>query len=150
MAINKYYKAAYEIGKRAALSGLTSFDEACDSDYWPVIDKMDRVETAFFNIGLSGAEMPFEVKAWRYGKMPATGWSYNYRDGFAEDGLSVMECEGRKTQDALGAMFFTARPRVFVRGLLNTRKTGSDGEPLLLAAVEITEDEYLLNHGKTN
>jgi len=89
-----------------------------------------------YEAGLRNAEMPYLVTGWRYGDIPACGYSYNYRDDRPEAGVSLMATDcGIKSQDAVSAMFISPnRPVVRVRGYLHTFRRGSDGEPLVLFA----------------
>lgn len=82
-------------------------------------------------------EEPEIVTAWRYGKVPERGTSYNYRDQEYERGVSVLPYEGGK-ESAYYKAFFGGAPLIRVRGIDFGYK-GSDGEPLLFAAEEITD-----------
>lgn len=82
-------------------------------------------------------EEPEIVTAWRYGKVPERGTSYNYRDQEYEKGVSVLPYDGGK-ESAYYKAFFGGAPLIRVRGIDFGYK-GSDGEPLLFAAEEITD-----------
>ena len=82
-------------------------------------------------------EEPEIVTAWRYGKVPERGTSYNYRDQEYERGVSVLPYEGGK-ESAYYKAFFGSAPLIRVRGVDFGYK-GGDGEPLLFAAEEITD-----------
>jgi len=136
---NQYYERAYEIGQQAAACGINNFDELVYSSYWKEIDRMNSTALVFLSAGMCGAEMPYMVTGWRYGHVPAIGHSYNYAADRPEQGVSLMAVDGGQTAvDLISTAFLSAgRPVVRVRGYLNTIETGSDGEPLLLDAVEI-------------
>ena len=133
-------KEAYELGKRHA-EEFDSLDDAYR--YMPMSDYnaiQDLGLLIAHEAGFVGNEAPRKVQGWRYGKIPASGFSYNYRDNRTEAGVSLMEIDGEETpQDAISAMFIAAsgRPVVRVTGWLNTNKRGSDGEPLVFWAEEI-------------
>jgi hypothetical protein len=124
---------AYELGKRLQGRCLSAwaYGQYEDAPAWDWGD--DSVIGLFFDAGLAGAEMPRWGKGWRYGDAPASGRSYNHRDGRHEAGVSMMEVDGDETEwDASSFLFFNSgRPRVEVEGWLSHRR-GADGEPLLV------------------
>lgn len=96
-------------------------------------------ELLFFNAGLYGKSEPVVATGWRYGNVPACGFSYNFRDDYPEAGVSVMAIDnGDETQDKISCGFIAleGRPVIKVKGYLHY-ETGSDGEPLLVNAIEI-------------
>jgi hypothetical protein len=98
----------------------------------------DSSLAVFFDAGFAGAKMPAWVTGWRLGSVPACGFSYNFRDNVREYGVSMMAVDGSDaTPDGTFEMFNKGRARVRVAGWLVTHKTGSDGEPMLVDAVEI-------------
>ena len=141
----QFYKKAYDIGVKARQAGYKSFDEIFQKNYGDdILDSVMRLgddHTTLLHVtaGILGKPQPYPVVAWRYGRIPKSGKSHNFSEDRQESGVSVMEVlGGGKTQDLFSAMFIAAkgRPIIRVRGLLNTVKTGSDGEPLILDAEE--------------
>jgi len=104
---------------------------ACDIEY-QYTAYMSSMVRGIYN----GAE-PEIVTAWRYGKVPERGTSYNYRDQEYERGVSVLPYEGGK-ESAYYKAFFGSAPLIRVRGV-DLGYKGGDGEPLLFAAEEITD-----------
>lgn len=79
-----------------------------------------------------GASLGPVVDGVRYGAIPVSGLSQNYREQTTEYGCSVISA-GDDCDGSAGAhMFMGDRKRVAVRGVLIEGKRGSDGEPLLL------------------
>jgi len=97
----------------------------------------------FFSAGYYRLPMPSWVKGWRYGEVPASGRSTNFRDGHAEAGVSAMEVtkhgETYSTQDEVSAMFLTGEV-IEIEGWLHYKR-GSDGEPLLVACRELIKNK---------
>jgi hypothetical protein len=93
----------------------------------------------FLNAGIAGADMPIWTYGWRYGDLPESGRSYNYRDQFAEYGVSMMSVVGSESMpDGTFALFNArGRKRVWAMGWLVTHRKGSDGEAMLVDAVRI-------------
>lgn len=81
-----------------------------------------------------------QVIGWRYGPLPALGYSTNYRDQVAEQGVSLMALgepdDGDDATDGTFALFNSGRPIHRIRGYLSPFR-GSDGEPLVFAAVDL-------------
>lgn len=100
---------------------------------------MDDVLNLFFEAGYYGHPLPVYVLGWRYGAIPKEGWSYNYRDGYREAGISMMEVtlpsgDVLGSQDPVSAVFVAAgRKKVSCSGWLHFRR-GSDGEPIIVGA----------------
>lgn len=91
--------------------------------------------------GRTGGAMPKIALADRYGDTKNYAFSRNYRDDFSERGTSVIGTYGpdgsfNNEWTALDEAFMTGTKRR-VMGYLNEGKRGSDGEPLLLAAVDL-------------
>jgi len=78
--------------------------------------------------GVSLADAPV-VSGYRYGNVPYSGISYNFRDGLSERGLSMAQLDGAK--ECASCIFIGDRPEVRVSGVL-LPYTGSDGEALVL------------------
>jgi hypothetical protein len=129
---------AYNLGRK--LQGKT-WEEIIYGDMVPTYDILDLEANLFLNCGLRGLDMPRWVTGWRFGHIPESGRSYNYRDSKPEKGVSVMalDDDDARPADKVSALFIAAerRPVVKVAGWLNPFATGSDGEPLLVGAVEI-------------
>ena len=98
---------------------------------------MDDVLNLFFEAGYYGHPLPVYVTGWRYGAIPEEGWSYNYRDGYREAGVSMMEVtlpDGTVigSADPVSAMFVASgRKKVCCAGWLHFRR-GADGEPIIV------------------
>jgi hypothetical protein len=90
----------------------------------------------FWQAGLRGLDLPQWVQAVRIGKLPACGFSTNYREQHAEPGVSVLHIVGQDRKDNGTYDLFNAGIKINVEGWLHFR-TGSDGEPILVGAVEI-------------
>ena len=102
----------------------------------------DAGEHYAYTAGFEGADMPYKVRGWRYGDIPASGCSYNYREDAPEAGVSLVETAcGLKTQDpmTLAHLVAAGRPVVRVEGWLNTARRGGDGEPLVFWARKIKD-----------
>ena len=90
-----------------------------------------------YNAGWSGVALGPVVDCTRYGRLPSSGCSHNYRDDLSEGGVSCVSA-GDDTDGSAGAkMFMADRKLVGFRGVLLVDKRGSDGEPLVLPV-----DEY--------
>lgn len=85
-------------------------------------------------LGQSGVDLNEQpvVSGYRYGNIPQSGISHNYRDNESERGLSMASVEGSE-EGWLTKMLFegTSRPTVEAMGIL-LPFTGSDGEPLII------------------
>ena len=95
----------------------------------------DDLQVISFVAGQKNLPKPHIVTGWRYGNIPASGRSFNHRDGFCEQGVSVMATdEDDETQDKISAFFveISGKPKIKITGYLNTISKGSDGEPLLV------------------
>lgn len=88
----------------------------------------------FFEAGIIGEDLPKPVIGWRYGDIPPTGKSYNYRDQYTEYGVSLMQVEGEPIGKNAFALFGGSnRNKRYVKGYLIERR-GSEGEPLIIGA----------------
>lgn len=99
----------------------------------------DVVTNAFWSHGIRGWPPPRWVRAWRYGGLPASGQSFNFRDRTTEPGISAAFVEGMDEGVNPGAgkaygVFFGDRPVVWMEGFLREDVRGGDGEPLLVGA----------------
>ncbi len=133
----RWQKDAYELGKKLAAKSVEEiiYRKLVPDSVW-----FDFETNVFFEHGYHGLPFPEYVTGWRYGDIPPSGQSYNFRDQIAEHGVSVMEVYAAngavETVDKVSAMFCAAgRTRVDVAGYLNGLRRGSDGEPLLICAV---------------
>jgi hypothetical protein len=98
----------------------------------------DPVSYLFLEAGLEGEDKPRWVEAERYGLLPEAGKSRNHADDCAEPGVSVAHLldDSDDYDWAMGGFGAFNRPMVRVAGWLHFRR-GSDGEPVLVGAVEI-------------
>lgn len=130
---------AYEAGKSAAGRDLAEWVWSGAGDS---LDLSDPIESAFFEAGRLGREMPSWARGWQYGHVPATGVSYNFRDQRPEAGVSMMHVDGCAYEpDGTYEIFNGTSVRVKCEGWLVTHKSGTDGEPLLVGAVEIKVEQ---------
>lgn len=137
------YDKFYELGKTARSKGLTEDTIFYDNLTRSKIERANNDNLNFFYSGFRGHEKPYPVIGWRYGNF--NEFSMNYAEQRPEMGVSMMEVWGvGKTQNLLSAYFISRkRPDIkFVRGYLVTSETGSDGEPLMFLAHEITKSLY--------
>jgi hypothetical protein len=134
----KYIDNAYAMGQKAKNMGLSSGREAIQhSEFETELMAFDKPEHVAFEAGIKGNQKPYWVNGWRYGKIPKGGSSTNYAEAILESGVSFMGTDnGMATGDVGFEMFTTNRDIYFGSGFLNTNRTGSDGEPLLLWAIE--------------
>lgn len=132
----RWMTIAYETGIKTADK---TYEEIVYGDLAPewVFDDSDANE--FFQAGRNGADFPVYATGWRYGDIPESGRSHNYREGRNERGVSVMQLDGEKKVKTLAEIrgSFDNRPVVYVGGWVNPLDVGGDGEPLLLAAEKI-------------
>jgi hypothetical protein len=92
---------------------------------------------SFWQEGFLGHDIPRWVTGWRYGHIPESGYSRNYRDDYSEPGVSVMSVEGMPDRGSKSyEMFNGGQEKVEVAGWLLGRH-GSDGEYMLIGAEEI-------------
>lgn len=135
-------RAYYEVGNWCADNDI-DFDRM--EDHYSYSDLADEVfmrsthnMQEFYRIGFDGYAFPIYATGFRYGNIPSNGRSHNYRDDYAERGVSVAWIEnGDQTQDQVSLAFVQCgRDVVKVQGYLHPGATGSDGEPLLLLATE--------------
>lgn len=76
------------------------------------------------------------VEGYRYGDIPTCGHSANTRDECPELGVSLAALDGQPEIWSFAVAGAAARRRVHVRGILLPWR-GSDGEPLVVGAVEV-------------
>ena len=136
----KKLMAAFNLGKRA-LSELGPDASRSAVDQWlyglPIDDLPEGTEeVSAFNEGLKGGEPPGYVRGWRYGPVPDSGFSRNFRDDVRERGVSLMQIEGGGIDAGTFKMFNSDRPKYLVDGFLLS-VSGSDGEPLIIGAQNI-------------
>lgn len=134
-----YAIEAHRLGAELRAEGYTSYRSAIGEAIHRGFEGDTLLENVCLEAGLTGAEMPYPVVAWRYGNIPDGGASYNRLTQGLEAGTSVMGVfGGGHTQDMLStARMSMTRPIVIVSGYLNTVTNGGDGEPLLIAPKEI-------------
>lgn len=90
----------------------------------------------FFEAGFRGLDCPRWVRAERIGKVPACGYSTNFRDQLREPGVSVLRVYGIETRGDGTFELFNDGQRITCAGWLHFR-TGTDGEPILVEAERI-------------
>lgn len=95
----------------------------------------------FLRAGAIGRAMPVWVTGWRYGGLPRDREgdvrpSYNYRDQQPERGVSLVAVDGGAPCRSFAVLEAKKRGVVRVGGFL-VEDTGSDGEPLVVGAVEL-------------
>ena len=130
---------AYESGKTAG----SKFDSL--RAFWAAVSHGEAdapgylsepgVLMLFWEAGFCGHDIPRWVNAVRIGALPADGRSMNYAEQRFESGVSVLKIEGEARSDNGTFDLFNTGSQVRVSGWLHFRR-GSDGEPLLVGAVE--------------
>lgn len=122
---------AYSAGKRTV---ARSHHEIVYENLAPEVNFDHYEANVFFEAGRRKLEFPKYVCGWRYGDVPQGGRSFNYREGRAEAGVSVMALEGEKPVKTISKFGIRHRPKVKVCGWLHPFEVGGDGEPLLIEA----------------
>jgi len=113
---------------------------------WYAVRDLDAVtfeghgDTYAINALAEGCE-PVLRLAYRYGMIPESGDSYNYRDNYREDGVSTVgRCAEQVKRSSYYESFFGDQPYNVVMGW-DFGGRGSDGEMLLVGAVVVGEAE---------
>jgi hypothetical protein len=132
---------AYEIGTRYAGQSRWHAWEAVLDGTETAIDPEEPIEVACFEAGVLGHPCPQWVTGWRYGTIPASGHSRNWRDDRWEPGVSIMalDTDTMPQTDGTFALFNADRPRVRIGGWLIGLR-GSDGERLVVGAQSLTPE----------
>jgi ankyrin repeat protein len=91
----------------------------------------DVLEQAL-RLGQLGYELGPVGHCSRYGKIPDSSRSYNYRDDYAEKGVSVISFEEDEAGSSGAKLFMSGRDIVEFDGILIEGAYGSDGENLVL------------------
>ena len=121
---NQSFVNAYNKGK--SLQG-TDINTIIYSNLAPEIYFFNFTLNFFFECGYQGYDFPEYVKGWRYGDIPESGQSYNFRDQLPEQGVSTMEIYGIENNDVdkVSLMFIATknRPVVKIEGYLNPYKS---------------------------
>ncbi len=124
---------AHQIGAEIGPS-YDALERACYAGRVPHAIIEDHVLLACLDAGCAGRPMLRWVRAWRYGDLPESGRSHDYRDNCQLPGVSVMEVyEAGALADETFVLLNGDRPRREVEGWLIHRR-GSDGEHLLVGA----------------
>ena len=133
---DQHLRAAHEAGSHTAHH---TYEEIIYGDLVPSWMWDDHAASVCFEAGRRGLDFPVYATGWRYGSIPASGCSHNYREGAAEAGLSVMQLDGGEKVKTLAELrgSFASRPVVRVAGWVHPYEVGGDGEPLLIGAVEL-------------
>ena len=132
MKLQEIYKAAYDFGKASQGKDINALAYGDTSQKFNDSTKTPALAT-FFDLGYAGKPLPEYVTGWRFGAIPESGISYNFRGNRPEKGLSIMAIDGEEpTDDAkLYAIFNHSKGDIVrVGGWLVG--FGSDGEPLLI------------------
>jgi len=83
-------------------------------------------------LGQLGYELGPVGHCYRYGKIPYSSMSFNYRDQYAEKGVSVISFEEDESGSSGANLFMSDRSVVEFDGILIEGAVGSDGENLVL------------------
>lgn len=146
--LKKAYKGGVEAAKRGYKKQDRRFwedriNEGKNADIAPEDAFYGNDDAArLFEMGLNGRE-PEYVTGWRYGKLPESGRSYNFRDQQNEKGVSLMALHGEpiggiaKTYEMFNSK---GKPIVHVSGWLSGY--GADGEPIVIDAKELPANDY--------
>lgn len=135
---------AFSFGEREGkewghnLNRFLSAAQHGDADLPPYYDDPEDIGALAFESGFKGLDKPIFVTAFRIGEIPKSGRSTDFREQQSEPGVSVLNVEGEKEGHAGTFEMFNPGNKIKVAGWLHY-KTGSDGEPLLLAARKIEE-----------
>lgn len=133
IALSEKYKDAYEeYGSENAL--VNAMSEGLVGDYadFELLSMNDDIDTAFFQT-LQGIQ-PEYVYALRYGDIPKSGRSYNFRDNFHESGVSVVNVIRTPSDLTKRSGYYEAffgENGLNIVGGWNWGYGGSDGEVLL-------------------
>lgn len=119
----------------AYLDGVKTRDQ--DPQFYDVPDYLgyDMAKTAAFDLGRAGKEPPRWVMAERIGKLPEGGRSTNFAEQRMESGVSVLRIVGEPQSDVGTYEMFNPGEKRYVAGYMIG--LGSDGEPLLVDAVDL-------------
>jgi len=119
----------------AYMDGVRTRDQ--DPQYYDVPDYAgyDMARTAAFDLGRAGGERPRWVMAERIGKLPEGGRSQNFAEQKMERGVSVLRIVGESQSDIGTYEMFNPGEKRYVAGWMIGY--GSDGEPLLVDAVDL-------------
>jgi hypothetical protein len=138
------WRNAYEMGKRAKADGVRSEREFFEAMTTTELDSLPSESpgwNAFFRAGFYDKDMPEYVTGWRYGKIPESDQSTNFREQIAERGVSLMRLDGEESSSGAKVyeMFNRKGNMLHVGGWYAGR--GTDGEPLIVGAKEIKSAE---------
>jgi hypothetical protein len=132
--MEKYHDKFYELAdaKKDWENKILSIDEE-----YCTIDDYTAEEHILFYMGYYNSPIDF-ITGWRYGDIPESGKSYNYRDRYWEMGVSLaFDDDDEETKDKVSLLFIRqGRELVHISGLWIPFK-GSDGEPLVIFAEKI-------------
>ncbi len=133
--MKEHLAKSYETGKATA---DRTINEIVYGELAPSWMFDDFASYQFFEAGRQGHPIPAYRTGWRYGDIPVSGQSRNYREEKAEAGVSVMQLDGDDKVKTLSELrSLTSRPVILVGGYVNPLEVGGDGEPLLLDAERI-------------
>lgn len=134
----------YDLGKKASTEYETEKDAQMSMD----METLESLCTGYysnlvwFHAGFVGRE-PEYVHAIRYGAIPADGYSINHADGTAEKGVSCVKIVRNADDNDYQSVYDVTQGwqgigKIVVAGWY-VGGSGSDGEPLLIDAVEEKE-----------
>jgi len=134
-------KEAYQVGQKIRELYNGDYETAInmDDELYQDMRQWTHAYYMFCECGIREYDIPQKVKAWRYGKINGE-MSYNYRDDRPEKGISVMQVKGGEKTNTLYEAI-NGGDIIYLTGYLLPWH-GADGEPLLVACKEITQEEY--------
>ncbi len=102
----------------------------------------DDLSAIEFSATWDGTAQPEMVTGWRYGDAPSSNHSWNFRDGHAERGVSMMATKNKGGElttnpDRSFEIFNPGRQPTVYRGF--KVGTGSDGEPLMFVTSRLNK-----------
>jgi hypothetical protein len=136
MRTTQEMQKAYRQGKAHAGQDMMDIAYGPDGERWGHwMD--DPVLRLFWHAGYNDEQAPCWVEAERYGDLPEAGVSRNYADDKAEAGVSVARLlDGSDDYNWMRGFGGQDRPVRKVAGWLHYDR-GSDGEPLLVGAIQL-------------
>lgn len=111
-------------------------------DEFDLVNRMGPINNAFFESGRQGYEMPTYTTGKRFGDVPPSGVSWNYREQNPELGVSMAQVDHPKFADYEWADMGGNRQRPVrsYKGWL-LPMTGSDDEPLMVGLKPVAAAE---------
>ena len=113
------------------LFGTDYYNEAFNG----IVDVVNPTDYHAFQLGFNGYPLK-PVRGWRYGDIPESGVSRNFREETAENGVSMMALDDMPDPSPASKVYemlnSQGKKKVRVEGYFNGY--GSDGEPLVIGA----------------